>query len=202
MKLLLASFAILVATVAAAEARGGHGAVAHALSGTATYYGGSDGHCGGRTASGLRFDCTAMTVAHRTLPFGTKLNVCSAKGCAEVVVTDRGPFTGAFIDLSPAVAKALGGLSTHHGVTATVVEMGTGSVSVARASSPAPAQQAFALFDGFGQQPQPARAVRKGVQPAFPLFAQAENPMRPASLFAGAQARVVPATRHHHRRRH
>lgn len=73
--------------------------------GIASVYGGSDGLCGGKTASGKRFDCSAMTVAHRTLPFGTKLVI---NGC-EVTVTDRGPFVrGRIIDLSPAAARCAG----------------------------------------------------------------------------------------------
>jgi hypothetical protein len=47
-------------------------AEAHRLSGTVTYYGGSDRLCGRRTASGTVLNC-AMTAAHRTLPFGTVL---------------------------------------------------------------------------------------------------------------------------------
>ena len=39
-------------------------AEAHRLSGTATYYGGSDRLCGRRTASGAAFNCSAMTAAH------------------------------------------------------------------------------------------------------------------------------------------
>jgi rare lipoprotein A (peptidoglycan hydrolase) len=53
-------------------------AEAHGLSGTATYYGGSDRLCGRRTASGAAFDCGALTAAHRTLPFGTVLSVQSS----------------------------------------------------------------------------------------------------------------------------
>ena len=37
-------------------------AEAHRLSGTATYYGGSDGLCGSRTASGTRLNCGSMRV--------------------------------------------------------------------------------------------------------------------------------------------
>src|SRR5436190_22406139 len=80
------------------------GAEAHRLSGTATYYGGSDGLCGRRTASGGILNCGAMTAAHRTLPFGTVLSVQSGGRSIQVTVTDRGPSTGAFLDLSPAAA--------------------------------------------------------------------------------------------------
>src|SRR5436189_6236208 len=106
-------------------------AEAHRLSGTATYYGGSDGLCGSRTASGTRLNCGAMTAAHRTLPFGTVLTVQKGGRSIQVTVTDRGPFTGAFLDLSPAAANALGCRCTHRNVTATVVQMGSGGTVVA-----------------------------------------------------------------------
>ena len=54
-----------------------------------------------------------MTAAHRTLPFGTVLSVQSGGRSIQVTVTDRGPFTGAFLDLSPAAASALGCRCTH-----------------------------------------------------------------------------------------
>ena len=37
----------------------------------ASVYGGPDGYCGSRTANGERVNCSAMTAAHRRLPFGT-----------------------------------------------------------------------------------------------------------------------------------
>ena len=107
-------------------------AEAHRLSGTATYYGGSDGLCGSRTTSGGRFNCGAMTAAHRTLPFGTVLMVQKGGRSIQVTVTDRGPFNGAFLDLSPAAASALGCRCTHRNVTATVVQMGSGGTAVAK----------------------------------------------------------------------
>jgi rare lipoprotein A len=74
----------------------------------ASVYGGADGLCGTRTANGERLDCKAMTAAHRTLPFGTRLRVCY-QGCVVVRINDRGPFThGRHIDLTPAAARAIG----------------------------------------------------------------------------------------------
>jgi rare lipoprotein A (peptidoglycan hydrolase) len=105
-------------------------AEAHRLSGTATYYGGSDRLCGRRTASGAVFNCSALTAAHRTLPFGTVLAVQSGGRSVQVTVTDRGPFTSAFLDLSPAAASALGCHCTHRNVAATVVQMGSGEIAV------------------------------------------------------------------------
>ena len=53
----------------------------------------------------------ALTAAHRTLPFGTKVLVTHGKSGKSVIVTitDRGPFVrGRIIDLAPAAARLLG----------------------------------------------------------------------------------------------
>ena len=58
-----------------------------------------------KTASGERFDNYAMTAAHKSLPFGTKVIVTNLKNGKTVVVriNDRGPFVkGRIIDLSRA----------------------------------------------------------------------------------------------------
>ncbi|MFO1101957.1 MAG: septal ring lytic transglycosylase RlpA family protein [Methylocystis sp.] len=63
----------------------------------------------GRTASGVRVG--ALTAAHRTLPFGSKVRVTNLRNNLSVVVTvnDRGPFTrGRVIDVSVAAAESLG----------------------------------------------------------------------------------------------
>jgi rare lipoprotein A len=74
----------------------------------ASVYGGSDGLCGSRTANGEHMNCSAMTAAHRTLPFGTRITVCH-HGCVVVRINDRGPFVpGRHIDLTPAAAHAIG----------------------------------------------------------------------------------------------
>jgi rare lipoprotein A len=66
---------------------------------------------GGGTASGQRLNPEALTAAHRTLPFGTKVKVTNKSNGRSVVVTinDRGPFVrGRVIDLTPAGASQLG----------------------------------------------------------------------------------------------
>jgi rare lipoprotein A len=74
----------------------------------ASVYGGADGHCRTPTANGEHVDCTALTAAHRTLPFGTQVKVCH-HGCVIVRINDRGPFVrGRDIDLTPAAARAIG----------------------------------------------------------------------------------------------
>jgi len=89
--------------------------MAIAQTGGASVYGGSDGLCGNKTASGEKFNCEALTAAHKTLAFGTRVQV-TYKGKSIVVrINDRGPFVGGrIIDLSPAAARALGirGLGT------------------------------------------------------------------------------------------
>ena len=69
------------------------------------------GFSGRKTASGEPFDPTALTMAHRTLPFGTRVRVTNLENqrSVEVVVNDRGPFvSGRIADLSEAAARRLG----------------------------------------------------------------------------------------------
>lgn len=84
--------------------------LAEAQTGIASWYGpGFQGH---RTASGERFNTHAMTCAHRTAKFGTRLHVTSLSTGKSIVcrVTDRGPFVrGRIIDLSQAAMRALAG---------------------------------------------------------------------------------------------
>jgi rare lipoprotein A len=76
------------------------------FSGMASYYGNESGS---KTASGQRFNQNAMTCAHRSLPFGTKLRVTHGDRSVVVTVNDRGPFIrGRVLDLSTAAARAVG----------------------------------------------------------------------------------------------
>jgi rare lipoprotein A len=77
--------------------------------GEASWYG--PGFHGRRTASGETFNTNAMTAAHRTLPFGSRVRVVNERTGQSVVVriNDRGPFhKRRIIDLAKAPAKALG----------------------------------------------------------------------------------------------
>jgi rare lipoprotein A len=90
------------------------------FAGKASYYGSESGS---RTASGQRFNQNAMTAAHRSLPFGTKLRVTHRGQSVVVTVNDRGPFIrGRVLDLSKGAARAIGltGAGVGH-VTAEVV---------------------------------------------------------------------------------
>jgi rare lipoprotein A len=76
------------------------------FSGMASYYGNESGS---KTASGQRFNQNALTCAHRSLPFGTRLRVTHGDRSVVVTVNDRGPFVrGRVLDLSTAAARAVG----------------------------------------------------------------------------------------------
>ena len=78
----------------------------------ASYYG--EAFNGRPTSSGEIFDMNAYTAAHKTLPFGTFLEVTNLENGKKVVVrvNDRGPFVAnREIDLSKAAAESLGMIS-------------------------------------------------------------------------------------------
>jgi rare lipoprotein A len=94
---------------------------AYAQCGGASWYG--PGFHGKRAASGETFNENAMTAAHRSLPFGTKLRVTDQNSgkSIQVVINDRGPFHGKrIIDLSKAAASELG--FRNRGVTSVCIE--------------------------------------------------------------------------------
>ena len=109
---LLLAFALLPVLAQAGDVR------RHVGDGMASYY--SNEFAGSRTASGERFDPAAMTAAHRTLAFHSRVAVTNLSNGKEVVVriNDRGPWgKGRVIDISYAAAKAIG---MHHSGTARV----------------------------------------------------------------------------------
>ncbi len=85
--------------------------------GMASYYGRE--LAGNRTASGERFNPSALTAAHRTLPLGSKVRVTNPKTGDSVIVriNDRGPFhKSRLIDLSEAAAREIGIRSAGRGI--------------------------------------------------------------------------------------
>ena len=79
---------------------------------------------GNKTASGQKLRNDAMTMAHKTLPFGTKVMVTNQKNgkSVECVVTDRGPFIrGRIIDVTIGVARKLGFVKS--GITTVKIEV-------------------------------------------------------------------------------
>ncbi len=90
------------------------------MDGKIAYYGAKFN--GRKTASGERFSSAAMTMAHKTLPFGTLVRVTNVKTKKSVVVrvNDRGPSTPDRIgDLTTAAAKKVG-----------IIKAGTGEVKL------------------------------------------------------------------------
>ena len=113
--LVAASLAFVAASGGAMEAN------AATYQGVASWYG--KAHHGRKTASGERFNMNAMTAAHKSLPFGTKVKVTHKRSGRSVVVriNDRGPYHGnRVIDLSYAAAREIG-----------LIRSGTGQVNLA-----------------------------------------------------------------------
>lgn len=82
-------------------------ALAKTSNAVASWYG--PGFHGRRTASGERFNQHAMTAAHRTLPFGTRVKVTHKGRSVVVRINDRGPFVrGRSLDLSKGAARQIG----------------------------------------------------------------------------------------------
>lgn len=80
----------------------------YSAEGMASWYGAR--HQGKPTANGERFDQNALTAAHRSLPFGSRVRVTNLNNDRQVVVriNDRGPYAkGRLIDLSQKAAEQL-----------------------------------------------------------------------------------------------
>ena len=92
------------------------------FSGKASWYG--PGFHGRLTANGERYNQYALTAAHRSLAFGTRVRVTNINNGRSVVVriNDRGPFIrGRVIDLSTAAASNIGMIN--HGVVPVRVQV-------------------------------------------------------------------------------
>jgi rare lipoprotein A len=102
--------------------------------GEASWYGAQ--HHGRKTASGAVFDQGALTAAHPTLPFGTRVRVTNLANerAVEVEINDRGPFVGnRIIDLSQAAAKSIGMIGS--GTANVRIEASSGSTSASSSGS-------------------------------------------------------------------
>ena len=125
---------------------------------------------GRKTASGERFDPSAMTCAHKRYPFGTMLRVTLNSKSIICEVTDRGPFVrGRIVDLTPTAARTLG-------------FKGLARVSIARIQGPMPRDAApvYALADDGKSRP---ALVEQREQAAAPIAAP--PPVQVASLQPG-----------------
>jgi rare lipoprotein A len=98
------------------------------LEGIVSYYA-HDFH-GKQTSNGEVFDMNALTAAHRTFPFGTKVRITNIENNKTVVVrvNDRGPFKeGRIMDLSLGAAKEIDLIRTGTArARLEVLEWGTG----------------------------------------------------------------------------
>jgi rare lipoprotein A len=106
MKKQTALAAVTIAAGLMAAASASPAAAAAAQCGRASWYA-----LHSRTASGERMNPSALTAAHRSLPFGTRLRVTNQNNGRSVVVriNDRGPFIrGRVLDLSKGAAGQLG----------------------------------------------------------------------------------------------
>ena len=106
--------------------------------GRASWYG-PDFH-GKKTASGETYNKYAFTAAHKTLPFGTRVNVKNLDNglSTTVVINDRGPFkSGRIIDLSYSAAQKIGmvGTGTARVKISTIGSVANSSKSTATTSS-------------------------------------------------------------------
>ncbi|MBU1284649.1 septal ring lytic transglycosylase RlpA family protein [Pseudomonas sp. NPDC079086] len=106
MRLLLIAITSLLLSACASQGQvDPHG---YHAEGQASYYGAR--HHGNKTASGERFDQNALTAAHRSLPFGSRVQVTNLRNDKSVVVriNDRGPYAKKrIIDLSQKAAEQL-----------------------------------------------------------------------------------------------
>lgn len=115
------ALALLVFVMACATTTAPPPKAAEILEGVASWYG--EEFAGRTTANGEIFDPLQLTAAHRTLPFGTVLDITNPKTSqsVRVRVNDRGPYIGGrVIDLSYAAAQRIG-----------LVEPGIGEVKIA-----------------------------------------------------------------------
>lgn len=103
--------ALFITGCGSATPKGNSGWLGHTETGTASFY--AMIYQGKKTASGEAFNQSAKTAAHKTLPFGTRVNVTNTDNGKSVTVrvNDRGPFVrGRVIDLSQTAFKSIGSL--------------------------------------------------------------------------------------------
>ncbi len=148
-------------------------AIPATMQGVASWYG--EEFAGRTTANGEIFDPRSLTAAHRTLPFGTVLDIKNVKTAqtVRVRVNDRGPYIGGrVIDLSYAAAQKIGLVEPGIGeVQITVVKIGSGD-----REPPVPFDVTIA------EDPKTAPVPSAGDPPAvpFPLPNQPAVPATPA----------------------
>jgi peptidoglycan lytic transglycosylase len=154
--------------------------------GIASWYG--PGFNGKTTANGERYDQTALTAAHRTLPMPSIVRVTNLNNgrSIKVRINDRGPFSnGRIIDLSQRGADLLG--FRQQGTAKVLVEVIEDESR--RIASAALTEEAAA----FSPKAAPRQAVTVEALPGAPMPTQATNPAasQTAALVVRRQAAVV-----------
>lgn len=116
---------------------------------------------GRRTANGEVYDMEAMTAAHKTLPFGTVVEVYNRDNgrSVEVRINDRGPFIrGRVIDLSRAAAREIG-----------LIGPGTARVEVVVVTAPGvPQGEGYTVQVGAFKDEARAQALTRELRGQFP----------------------------------
>ncbi|MFA6957078.1 MAG: septal ring lytic transglycosylase RlpA family protein [Thermoanaerobaculia bacterium] len=174
------------------------------MRGLASWYG--DEFAGRPTANGEIFDPRQMTAAHRTLPFGTLVDVTYVRTgkTARVRVNDRGPFVGnRIIDLSYAAASDIGMVDDGIGeVDIAVVSVGGGDLEPPKPYTvtlppPSPAQaagEAGTPVAAAAPPPAPAsRPVPVSPPPPEPVVLTEDLPTSPEQAPAPAPAAAQAA---------
>lgn len=141
------------------------------MRGLASWYGVP--YNGRATASGEIYNMYAMTAAHRTLPFGTRVRVHDLTDgkSVDVRVNDRGPFIpGRIIDLSYAAAEAINMVG--RGADQVRLEI----LNPELVSGPSATQGIYAVQVGAFRDPGNAQRLKKLIEPRFgPVVVQTYN---------------------------
>lgn len=80
---------------------------------------------GTKTASGIKLKNDSNMIAHKTLPFGTKVKITNTKNgkSTHAVVVDRGPYVkGRIVDLTSGVANRIG-ITSRQGIGSVKLEV-------------------------------------------------------------------------------
>jgi len=155
------------------------------LHGIASWYG--EEFAGRTTANGEIFDPLLLTAAHRSLPFGTVLDIINAKTSqtVRVRVNDRGPYIGGrLIDLSYAAAQMIGLVEPGIGeVDIKIVHLGNGE-----REPPAPMEVTIA------EAPKTVSAIAAGEPPKidFPIPVKPEPVVVDRVEVQGMRKQVAP----------
>ena len=141
------------------------------LKGIASWYGYPDQ--GRPTASGEIYNMYALTAAHRTLPFGTRVRVYDLQNgkTVDVRINDRGPFIrGRIIDLSYSAAKAISMVGPGYAP----VQLQILNPPVAYGPSAVPG--IYAVQVGAFRDPSDAQKLKVAIEPHFgPVSIQTYN---------------------------